>query len=177
MNMKGIVYWKMGNYSKALPVFESMRQQNLYDITSATYHYFDLRDMGRATEAINLLRSEAERLNEVNLYHHLADLYLKQGMVSEALDIYRNKLCQRQIRTRQYMIEYARILNASGEKRIAQEICEMVLSRKCFRNPRTSEDFYYDGFANYLLGEHARARYDYERSSGFFDKYYSEMEL
>ena len=177
MNMKGIAYFKIGELSKALAVLESMRQQNLYDITSITYHYLVLRDMGQSTEAINLLNREAEHQDDLSLYHHLADLYLKLGMVTEALDIYKNKLCQSQRRTRQFMVEYARILNAIGEKEMVQEVCEMVLNRKYFRNPRTTEDFYYDGFANYLLGEYARARYDYERSSGFIDKYYDEMDL
>ena len=75
------------------------------------------------------------------------------------------------------MVEYARILNAAGDKRMLRDVCEMVLSRKYFKNPRTNEDFYYDGFANYLLGNHERARYDYERCSGFIEKYYDELEL
>jgi pentatricopeptide repeat protein len=175
MNLKGILHFKKGEYSTAIQVFESMRRRGLYEPTSSVYHCLALKEEGRYEEAMGVLRSEAERSGDPNLYHHLADLCVSRGRLSEALDIYRNKLCGNQTATRQYMVEYARILKKMGDGKAMKEICEKVLGRDFFKPPGTAEDFYYDGFANYLLGRHDRARYDYERSAGFFEKYYDEL--
>lgn len=174
MNLKGILRFKKGDYEPAVQVFEEMRRRGLYDATSAVYHCLALKEERRYEEAIDILRTEAERSEDPSLYHHLADLCVSRGRMSEALDIYRNKLCRNQT-TRPYMVEYARVLKTMGDRKAFKEICEKVLRRDFFKPPSTSEDFYYDGFANYLLGRHDRARYDYERSAGFFETYYDEL--
>jgi len=45
-----------------------------------------------------------------------------------------------------------------------------------FDNPESEEDYCYDGYANHLLGNEERARYDYDRSRGF-SRYYGEMAI
>jgi tetratricopeptide (TPR) repeat protein len=177
MNMKGIVHFKNGEFDEAIRIFEGMRLQQAFDVTAATYYYLALKETGRYEDAASLLRLEAEELGDTNLYHHLADLYLKHGDVDRALDVYKNHLCGNAKRARQYYVEYARILNSFGRKKMMRDACETVLNVEYFGIPRTEGDYFYDGFANFLLGRDERARYDFERSSGFCKKYYDQFEL
>jgi tetratricopeptide (TPR) repeat protein len=178
INLRGVLYFRKGRYQAAVDVFQSAYAQKLADATTAAYLAMALRELGCPQEAIRLLRTEAERLKDINLYHHLADLCLTCGRIDEALRVYERELCEPPHRTRQYMMEYARVLNSLDQRRygaLARRICGTVLDGDHFDIPKTGEDFYYDGFANYLLGNNERARYDYERSRGFFDKYYDAM--
>jgi hypothetical protein len=76
-------------------------------------------------------------------------------------------------------VEHARILKAvGGATNLAKmrEVCTQVLDSMIFGDsPLTTHDFYYMGFANYLLGNYEFANYDYERSGGLF-KYYNGFE-
>ncbi|MGA1876182.1 MAG: tetratricopeptide repeat protein, partial [bacterium] len=192
MNMKGIAFFKKGDYLSSLKIFESMHREGHYDATSICYHHSCLRSMGKIREAIELLCTEAEHLEKsrshtymgfvedddgITLYHHLADLYIQARMMDQALRIYEDKLCKKQGMDRQFMVEHARILIHVGREEEAMRVCEEVLNRKYFLPPKTSKEFFYDGFANYLLGNHERARYDYERSLDFYEKYYDAINL
>ncbi len=181
VKVRGIINLQMGKYEAALNNFKSMADKGLLDAASTIYYYRTLEVSGQVNEAIELLRSEAGRLDDINLYHHLADVYWKAGRIDEALEVYRSKLCRPENRTRQYLIDYARILNKVGDSKVkkkVRKVCKQVLDRTNFSNATlTNKDFYYMGFANYLLGNYERAQYDYERSSGYFSKYYDELEL
>jgi len=80
-------------------------------------------------------------------------------------------------RRRQFLTEFARMLDAVGRQAEARAVCEQHLRDSMAEPPRTREDFYYDGLANYLLGRHERARYDFERSEGFSPDYYDSLVL
>ncbi|MCX6842182.1 MAG: tetratricopeptide repeat protein [candidate division WOR-3 bacterium] len=175
LNLRGLVAYRQGKLADAARHFSLMRQQGIYDTTSLLYHCSALRDARRCDEAVLLLESEAEKRKDTNVYHYLADLYLKTGKVPAALTLYERKLCPDPVRGRQFTIEFARVLYATAGKAKLREVCERVLDRRHFRNPATPEDFFYDGFANYLLGNLDRARYDYERSAGFCKTYYDEL--
>ena len=56
-----------------------------------------------------------------------------------------------------------------------EEVCKNMINESRIKLPVNHEDFYYDGFAWYLLGNYERAIYDYERSKEY-DLYYSEYE-
>lgn len=176
--MKGIALIGRGEYEDAVEVFELIANRAQLDAASAIYYARALEACGRVNDAIALLRSEATRQDDLNLYHHLADAYLRVGIIREGLRVYKDRLCRPGCRTRQYLVEYARILNAvdgvmNGVK--MREVCGQVLDQKIFGDsPPTAEDFYYMGFANYLLGNHELARYDYERSGRLF-KYYNKF--
>jgi tetratricopeptide (TPR) repeat protein len=180
MKMTGIISLQRGKYEAAIENFKLMDESGLLDAASVIYYCRALAGSGRFNEGIKLLQSEAARLNDINLYHHLADACCNAGRKEEALEVYESKLCQPENCTRKYLIEYARILNASGnsnDKEKMRKACSQVLDQAYFRNATlTKEDFYYMGFANYLLGNHERARYDYERSSRRFIKYYDELD-
>jgi tetratricopeptide (TPR) repeat protein len=181
VKMRGIINLRKGNYAAVIKDFKLLDERGLLDAASVIYYYRALAVSGRFAEGVRLLRSEAVRLDDLNLYHHLADAYWNVGGINEALEIYRGKLCQPKNWTRQYLIEYARILRVLGNSKDMQEmrkICAQILDQTNFPNSTlTKADFYYMGFANYLLGNHERAQYDYDRSSRYFNKYYDELEL
>jgi Tetratricopeptide repeat. len=181
IKMKGIVDLQNGKYEAAINNFKLIGEKGCLDAASAIYYYRALTGSGRVDEGIRLLRAEAKRLDNINLYHHLADACWKIGREAEALEVYKSKLCRPNNWTRQYLIEYARILKVVGngkDKKKMRELCKQVLDQANFPNANlTQEDFYYMGFANYLLGNHECARYDYDRSSRYFNKYYDELEL
>jgi tetratricopeptide (TPR) repeat protein len=176
--LKGIFLLHQGRAEAALGVFESLYAQQVADPVAAAYRAMALERLGRIREAIVLLRQETRRFDDTNLHHRLADLLLKAGEVSAALAIYREKLCAPERRKRQYLIEYARVLvttRRDPENRVVPELCKTALSRASMGYPQTNEDFFYDGFANYMIGRHERARYDFERSSGFCEFYYQDL--
>lgn len=173
--MKGIAHIERGEYEEAVKIFESIDGRAQLDDAAAIYYARALESCGRALEAIALLRREATRLDDLNLYHHLAAAYLKAGMIREGLRVYEDRLCRPGCRTRQYLVEHARVLRTVGgimnlEK--MREVCRQVLDPKsCGDSPLAAQDFYYMGFANYLLGNYPLARYDYERSGRLFQYY------
>lgn len=173
--LKGIALIGRGEYEDAIKVFELMVSRTPLDAASTIYYSRALEACGRMDDALVLLHREAARLGDLNLYHHLADAYLKAEMIVEALHLYKNKLCVHGCQTRQYLVEYAHVLNAVGgatNQALLREVCGQVLDPRNFDgSPATAEDFYYMGFANYLLGRHTLARYDYERSGRLFEYY------
>lgn len=176
--MKGIALIVRGEYEDAVEVFSLMASRAPLDAASAIYYCRALEACGQLNAAIAILRREAERQDDLNLYHHLADAYLRAGMSRESLHVYEDRLCRHGCWTRQYLVDYARILNAIGgvRNRVKMlEVCQKVLDPKNFcASLPTAEDFYYMGFANYLLGNHELAHYDYERSGRIFE-YYDEF--
>lgn len=173
--MKGIAHIGRGEYEDAIKVFELIEGRAQLDVASVIYYSRALEACGHREAAMALLRREASRQGNLNLYHHLADKYLKAGRINEGLRVYQNQLCGPGCRTRKYLVEYAYVLYAVGGVTNvvrAREACEQVLDSENFgASPLTTEDFYYTGFANYLLGNHERARYDYERSGGLLEYY------
>jgi len=173
--LRGIALIARGEYEDAVNTFELMATRAPMDAASAIYYSRALEACGRVNEAIAILHREATRQDDLNTYHHLADAYLRAKMIPEALHIYENKLCVPGCWTRQYLVEYARVLSAvGGAKNCAtmREVCTQVLDEENFGDsPTTPKDFYYMGFANYLLGNHELARYDYKRCGRLFEYY------
>jgi tetratricopeptide (TPR) repeat protein len=173
--MEGIALLEQGEYENAIKVFERMANRAQLDAASAIYYSRALEACGRVDEATDILRREATLQDDLNLYHHLADAYLKADMILEGLYVYEDILCRPGCCTRKYLVEYARILKAVDglmNRMKMQEVCGRVLDPKNFDDsPPTAEDFYYMGFANYLLGNHELAHYDYQRSGRLFEYY------
>jgi len=181
MNLQGSLYYLSKNYSRAISIFEEMQRENIHNTATIIYHYHSLLALGATERAHELLREILRRdgakgtVNELAIYQLLSELYLKTGRIDDAIKIYQNHLLTPQQVTRQNTIKYARIYKHRGEFRKMREICQQVLDGKLFPLPKTQADFYYDGFAHYLLGNMERARYDFERSLNF-DSFYSEYE-
>lgn len=173
--LKGIALLRQDKFREAAEVFGRMADRQELDEAAVIYYYRALESCGRRDKALWLLNHEAARRGDMNIYHHLADAYLKADMVYEALRVYKDKLSYHGC-PRKYLIEHARILKSVGgaENRAkAGKLCGEVLGRA--DAPLTAEDFYYAGFANYLLGDYSCARYDYERSGRLYE-YYDQFE-
>ena len=177
--LSGVFHYKRGEYQAAIDAFRSLEGE--LDEVSAIYLSRAHTYNGNETEALEILRNAAARLGTANLYHHLASAYVNAGSPFAGLEIYERVLCQPACRKRQYLVEYALILKAIDEPTMRnkiREICNLVLNLEQFSQANLSgEDFYYMGFANYLLGRYELARYEFERSSGFDGKYYDHEEF
>ena len=182
INLKGIANYKKGKYDEAIQIFGNLRWDDL-DETSALYYSMALRETGSEEKAIDILNFAANKLKTANIYHHLADIFLGVGYVHEAILIYENFLCNPENPNwwcRQFFIEYARILTyidqVANHSKIC-EACEKVLDLGLFKPPQSKEDYFYLGYANYLLGKDDLAEYEYQRSAGFCEMYYNEIVL
>ncbi|MDQ3130702.1 MAG: TIR domain-containing protein [Acidobacteriota bacterium] len=182
ITLKGAAKYKKGKYRETILVFSEISRNEL-DETSAIYYALALKECGCEEDAIDILNFAADKIKTANLYHHLADTYLCTGRIQESLRIYEDILCNSLNRAdwiRQYFIEYAQILKSVNKIRNYEKIlvaCEKVLDSNSFPLPNSKEDFFYTGFAYYLLDKHKEARFDYNRSLDFCDQYYDEIEL
>jgi tetratricopeptide (TPR) repeat protein len=174
LNMKGIAFFNLQDFESAKGVFEKMKIDGAYDSTTVIYHYQSLTAMGRGKDGLKLLQNESEKLGTTAVLHYLAHAYWHEGRDDEAIQVYENKLLKMQPKSRQYWIEYARMLK-QGNPRKMKETCIDMLTGRSFPLPKSLEDFYYDGFANFLIGENQRARYDFERSGDFCEYYYDQI--
>ncbi len=172
-NVRLKVLWNRKNHRDARSLLEEMLKQRTYNATTVVNGYSMLKEGGQHRAALELLKREARNLEDVNLYHHLAHLYVELGQLSDAVDVFERRICIPVNNTRQYMIEYARLLAAAGRIDESRKVCRAVLSREYFPLPASTEDFFYEGYANYMLGHMERARYDHERSSGLGHEYYT----
>jgi tetratricopeptide (TPR) repeat protein len=175
-NVRMKVLWNSGWHQDALSLLAEMRERKTYNATTVVYGYMIMKEFGQRHAALDLLRYESMNLEDVNLFHHLAHLFVEVGQLSDAIDVFERRICIPVNNTRQYMIEYARLLYAAGRQREAQQACLAVLSREHFPLPCDEGDFFYNGYANYLLGNRDRAHYDHERSAGLGYDFYSTYE-
>ncbi len=179
-NIQMALNYRSENFSRIVELFKEMKNKNIQNTTSIVYYHLCQKALLDLKEAENVLLSaiisdEDIKYDKFLLYQYLSDFYLEYNRVSEAILIYEKYLLNPDQRTRQLMLKYARIFKNIGEYSKMKEVCEEMLSYKLFSIPNKKEDFYYDGFAWYLLGNEERAKYDYDRSTGF-DLYYSEYE-
>ena len=181
LNTKGIVLYQRGFLLESLKTFEDAFKLGIANSTSVIYKFIILRKLGRFRDAIELLENETRVSDEALLYQYLADSYWEEGAKScnenyknKAINIYEEKLCKSPHIKRQFVIDLARLYFWMSNAEKVQECSRKVLDRKYFKLPSNNEDFFYDGFANYLLGDNVRAQYDYERSENCFEWYYDK---
>ncbi|MBN2103768.1 tetratricopeptide repeat protein [bacterium] len=175
LNMKSIAFYKKKDYDKALNFLTAMRQQKTYNVTTVIYIHLVLKEMENQEDALAILEEESDHFTESLLDHYLALFYFYLGMDQKAIKVYEEKLLHYRPPSRQFTIEYARIMKYYDQLKM-RRVCEEVLNRDYFPIPKTKEDFFYDGYANFLLENHERAKYDYERSEDFCDQYYNQLD-
>jgi tetratricopeptide (TPR) repeat protein len=124
-----------------------------------------------ASNAVAVLASEADRLDDANLYHHLATLHVRLGDSVRALQIYELKLLENSSRPRQMLTDYALILQSIGRFREAQEVYRRAVA---LPSPAIESEHYFRGLAFYLLGRHAEAQLEYADSRRYA-QYYDEF--
>jgi tetratricopeptide (TPR) repeat protein len=176
MNAREILYYQGKEYEKGVDIFEDLHRKDIHDTISVVYAHLCLKESGEHAEAQAILTSAIResktnpRLNVSDLYYQLAEFNLFLNEPRKAAAIYEKYLLGPGVKTRQLMVGYARILRKSGDEKRMRIECGKMLD-DMFPNPQTCEDFYYDGFAHFLLGNSERARYDYERSRRFGSLY------
>ncbi|MBN1576765.1 MAG: TIR domain-containing protein [Chitinispirillaceae bacterium] len=178
LNAGEILHFQSGEYEKTIDLFESARERNIHDTVSVIYAHLSCLKLGRRAEAETVLTSalhegrSVSRVNVVPLYYYLAEQYFSADDLKKTLPIYEKHLLRPEAVTRRHIIRYAQILRRLGDKKRMRTQCIRMLGGM-FPSPKNCEDFYYDGFAQYLLGNTDRAQYDFERSR-HFDSYYAQ---
>lgn len=108
-----------------------------------------------------------DRLDTRKLYGYLAEHHTSVSKYSRSIDIYEKWIVNNNPDKRE-RLHYAFNLKNHGDSKY-KAICNDVLNQL----PETKKDFYWSGFANYLLGREEIAKYEYIRS-GSFDIYYDQ---
>jgi tetratricopeptide (TPR) repeat protein len=183
LNLQQAVRFQNKNYKEIIKSYNEMVKNDQHDSTSLIYCIFSHSALGNYHEAEKCLLAAIEkskhtgkRFDQTMLYQQLSDLYLDIGRVEEALEIYRSFLLQPDRITRPTFIKYARIQRYLKNFDETKRACEqMLLGGKTFPLPISEEDYYFDGFVWFLLGNNERAQYDYERSNSF-DIFYEQHE-
>lgn len=181
MNLQGICLYNLGDYCGAIKIFEKMQEDEIWDTTSVAFHVQALISISKPDEAHKILREAAakeyedKRLDRIQINVYLAQYYLGCGKHMEMTKVIDKVLMSPESRTRKLMVSCAKLLLKAGQKTRARKVCREILNGKLFNLPESQEDFYYDGFAQYILGNIERAQYDFERSQSF-DSFYSEHE-
>jgi hypothetical protein len=135
-----------------------------------TYYYMTAIYLNKSNPVDILIRAierpdPEKKLDKQFLYGYLAEHYSSQNKPFKSIEIYEKWLI-RDKPTKRTLTFYAIALRNAGRPKY-KDICKLVLNEEEYGLPATPEDFYWNGFANYLLENSSRARYDYERSNHF----------
>jgi len=158
---------------------EEIKEKNLPNAVTVYYYYHTCRFLGQSNPE-QILKNAIERFEaespgeKLQLLDFLADHYLTEGEFYDCISIYENHLLDQEP-SRRMLINYTRALKQTGNQKFSS-VCFRILNPDETGYPETPEDYYWNGFANYLLGNFDRAKYDYERSNNF-DKYYSQLNI
>jgi tetratricopeptide (TPR) repeat protein len=181
LNAQMALLYAAREYRKAVDILHTCTRRGRCSATMSMYGAFCLKEIGEVPEAISVLTSAvrdvdggpSSQLTALNFA--LAELHLSLGNAKEARGIYERRMLSPETQTRKLLIGYARIVKKCNDEKRMTAICAKILKGSVFPSPRTCEDFYYDGYAHYLLGDLACAQSDYERSKRF-DAFYSRYE-
>jgi tetratricopeptide (TPR) repeat protein len=170
-NLQAEIFSRMNDWDSAIEVLRGLYDSKKGNAASALQLARAYERSGKATLATQVLASEAERLRDNNLYHHLAALHKRRREPLRALEIYRRRLLDDPDRPTQMLTDYALILRSLGRSDEFQEVCRRAIA---LPRPQSGSEFYFRGLAHYLLGseEHARALFEESNSQ---EPYYSEF--
>lgn len=161
--MKGLAWKVAGRVRESERVYADLAGRNAAS-PGAILHYAELlQEQGRFQESYDLLRKDLAREADAALLLEAARMAAHQGDLKWA-ETCLGWLRAREPRSRQYVLELAMICRGTGDHARAQRAMSELLRRGAFDAPRSADDFYCDGAAQWLCGDHARAQYDFERS-------------
>ena len=171
--------YQSARYKPAIDLLTSAKAEGLYNTPTVIYAHLSWLKLERKSEAESILTDQIREtepdgdINSAELYYQLAEYYLTTDQVGKTLTIYEKQLCKPETVTRKFAVRYARILKQLGDDKRTRTECLQILGGE-FAPPCSYEDFYYDGYANYLLGNTERAKHDFERSRQF-DTWYPRV--
>jgi lipopolysaccharide biosynthesis regulator YciM len=158
---------------KAFEIWEEMERKGIHDEDSVCYYALALIHDSDINKGISLLKRYAFALNSKKLFNHLIQQFFnyKEIYLNEAVDTLEG-LIKNDPGERKYYFELIRGLVAAGEYKRVNELSKRMLHD--IGLPKTQEDFFIDGFINYVLKLKDRASYDYERAKmdlPYYDNY------
>jgi tetratricopeptide (TPR) repeat protein len=179
--LRGIIEFKQQRYGSSIASFAQLDADDLSE-TAAVYYVFALREYGEEYLALEVLENAAHRIKSGNLYQHLAHAYLRIGDSARAAKIYESTLLpivKPPEFARQNLVEYAQVIRlAEGPTSVkAKQACERAIDFSLFPQPQSKSDYYFTGFAFYLLGNDQLARFFFQYSSAYSTEYYDKAEL
>jgi tetratricopeptide (TPR) repeat protein len=135
-----------------------------------TYFYMTAVYLNKPNPSDILIRAidrpdPEKKLDKQFLYGYLAEHYSSQNKPFKSIGIYEKWLINDNP-TKRTLLFYAIALRNAGRPNY-KDVCKKILNSEEFGLPSTPEDFYWNGFANYLLENSSRAHYDFERSNHF----------
>jgi len=152
-------------------------EEEIPDAGHLTYLYLAARQLNKPRPEEILLRAlqredPRQILDKRFLKEYLAENYIAENDPWESISIFESGLI-RENPTKRTQVFYAIALKNAGKNKYL-EVCHKMLDPETSGLPITPEDYYWNGLANYLLGNTSRARYDYERSAGYM-AWYAEL--
>lgn len=172
-SLQASLFSRKGDWRAVVITLRDIVDRRIGDAASAIYLSEAYQHRGEVWKAVAVLASEADRLNDWNLYHRLAALHARLGDSFRALEIYESKLLARRERPWQMATDYALILRSIGRYREANEVCRRALT---LPRPESDAETYFRGLAYYLLGrkQEAHAYFADSRYRGqFYDQFVS----
>ncbi len=163
-----------GQTDAAIATLEELVREDAVNTTYVIQLAQLLEKSGRRKKAIELLHRFQNRDAGPQIIHHLATYYGYEGDEENAIR-YFDKLVKDYPNNRQFHMEAAQVLWQVGKKKKAKTLAAEVISGPRFGLPASAEDFYYDGFANWICGNVNRAEYDFERSGFPVSWHYSAL--
>jgi tetratricopeptide (TPR) repeat protein len=178
ITLKGALHFRSGNFREAIRAF-SVIDWNDLDEASAIYYSLALQENDEAEKAFQILSVVGTKTKSINVFHHLADAYLKADELFSASSVYKNHLCDLPAPSdyaRQLLVEYAQIVRIikGDDSAEIRRACERVVNFEVFPPPQSKADCFFTGFAYHFLGNEVLARHYYALSSGFCPQYYDE---
>jgi tetratricopeptide (TPR) repeat protein len=179
--VKAFAFGKLGRWADADILYRRILTQGLYDARLVANYADMLEEWGQfACSRDHYLRAR-EVLLDANIHFpdelilsRLASLCCITGDRAGAERHYRD-LIERFPNSRHYRYEAAYALWHLKQQGEARNIAVGILDGSLFDLPRAPDDFYYCGFANWLLDRRDRAAYDFERSGRPRDEYYDRL--
>jgi len=74
LRRKAVAYSKTGRHAEAVAPFADLDRKGVLDSATVITYSASLLELGRRSDAELLLREKAGEFQDVNLYHHLADM-------------------------------------------------------------------------------------------------------
>jgi tetratricopeptide (TPR) repeat protein len=170
-NLQATIFSRANDWCGAIEALQWVYDGRIGNASSAIQLAKAYERSAQAAIAVQVLTNEAERLQDNNLYHHLAALYMRLRAPVRALEIYRQRLISDPDRPAQMMTDYALILRSLGQRAESLEVCQRAIA---LPRPTNGSEFYFRGLAHYLLGHQDYARALYEESKAR-EPYYSEF--
>lgn len=173
-HVKAFALANAGRIDEAVQLFEDLIAGGHAD-ASMIVHFARLlvqqEDFGGA---IDLLNRYQGGLSDAILLHDLATYLVHEDRSSDAVGVYR-RLVKRDPQNRRYRVELAQVLWWSGDTQGARLVVAPLLDPGQIPLAQTSEDFFLDGFANWICAQVQRADYDFQRSGFPADKHYRNL--